>query len=111
MTTDFTAVVDLKDIQAFRLECRAYGTSVSVDPRRWKHQMERCPNCLVPWRDQPKTADAAIDMFIRGLQQLVAQSRATPPTLPYRVRIELAHQQSLQDVDDLYSPFDESSNT
>ena len=33
MTTDFTAVADLKDIQAFRLECRTCGTSVSVDPR------------------------------------------------------------------------------
>ena len=104
MTTDFTAVADLKDIQAFRLECRTCGTSVSVDPRRWKHQMENCPNCRVPWRDQPTTKDAALDLFIRGFQQLVAQSRATPPTVPYRVRLELAHQQSLQDVDDLFGP-------
>ena len=66
--------------------------------------MERCPNCRVPWRDQPTTKDAALDMFVQGLTQLIAQSRATPPTLPYRVRLELAHQQSLQDVDDLFGP-------
>ena len=101
MTTDFTAIADLQDIEALRLECRSCGTSVSVDPRRWKHHLDRCPNCHVPWRDQPSTDDAALDAFVRGLTQLVAQSRAMPPTLPFRVRIEVAHQQSLQDVDDL----------
>ncbi len=100
MTTDVTLVADLQDLQAYRLECRTCGTSVSVDPARWKNQAARCPNCQVPWRDQPGVNDAAFDMFVRGLTQLVAQSRATPPTLPYRVRIELAQRQSLQDFDD-----------
>ena len=45
MTTDFTLVADLQEVQAYRLECRTCGTSVSVEPSRWKNQAERCPNC------------------------------------------------------------------
>jgi hypothetical protein len=71
MTNQTKQFIEMSDILAVRLECKDCGSSLLVALGKTVRPPYVCPNCNVPWWDDPDSpALKALDSFLVGIKRI-----------------------------------------